>query len=149
MKTIIFILGFILTGFVTKAQATIDMRQMTVDDLRDIRKQVYDKYSASNLPYTAFDLDFLNRLNDAITKNPRVNATFAFSKIPIEYQLEPLRKMAQEYGRFEIEREKYRKFKRLLKMVYTVDTNVVNTMQGRDNLWKLPRGKLLEIINEN
>lgn len=145
MKNIFLIIMMFL--FTVNAYSQIvDMKGVTVEDLKTIRGQIYDKYALSDLPYTDADTDLLNRVNDAINKNPRVNATFAFSKMPTEYLYGNIVEMGKNYGQYVTERDKYRKFKRLVKMVYAVDTNIVNNV--KKDYFKLPREVLLEIINE-
>ena len=125
MKKIIFVLSILWSFQSISQNKLIDLTGMTVDDLKELRKIVYSEQAKrEGLPLTKEDDDFLKRTQDAIDKNPRINATFAFRQIPQKYAELLFDNQMQQLTFFFEQRPKYQKAKRWAKMIYAQDTTL-------------------------
>lgn len=129
--TVLFGFSFLL-GF-SQDSTTIDLSSTNTEELIELRKQVYNKYATGKQAGKAMSKEdevLINRINDAIAKNPRINQTFAFSKVPKEYNYEALVMSWNKLNQFFELRAEYQKFKRQLKVFHQKDSTVLNRLQN-------------------
>ncbi|MEA5461575.1 hypothetical protein VB796_21085 [Arcicella sp. LKC2W] len=140
MKKLIFTVLFGISFLIGFGQdATIDLSSTNTEELTELRKQVYGKYATGKQAGKAMsknDEQLINKINDAIAKNPRVNQTFAFSKVPQEYNYEALLMSWNRLSQFFELRVEYQKFKKQLKVLYQNDSTILNRLQQETRVGK-------------
>lgn len=123
------IVGLLLLGVKecnAQTQKTVDLSAATTDDLKEVRRQIYRKYSTSGEVISTDDADILSRSETALKKNPK--GTVSFSKMPTTFYYEQLKVNSYIVGNYLREKDKITEFIRLLKIAQKADTTIISRL---------------------
>jgi DNA polymerase elongation subunit (family B) len=133
-----------------EAQKTVDLSAASMGDLKEARKQIFQKYAQTGDMPTVAEVDILSRSETALKKTKTPNETVSFSKMPVQVYENKLKTLSYSVQNYMRERENYQEFVRILNIAYKADTAVISRMLSRDNpmMYGINRADLMGMIKK-
>ena len=137
-----------LLTFGTFSQKTVDLTAVTNADLKEARRQIYQKYVTSGEPVSPEDAEILSRMESAIKRNLG-NSTVSFTKMPIAYFDKKLKSNFYFVADYIRNREKINDWIKTLRISQRADTTTITRfLQNNYEAFGVKREDLENFIKE-
>jgi tetrahydromethanopterin S-methyltransferase subunit E len=133
------------------AQKTVDLSAVSMGDLKEARKQIFQKYAQTGDIPTSAEVDILSRSETGLKKITTLTGTVAFSKMPVAVYDNKLKSLSFSVQNYMRERDNYNEFVRILNIAYKADTAIITRLISKDNytmLYGVKRTELQAMIKK-